>query len=307
MVRQLLLVAVLVFGIKGFSQKIVVVDSIEKTPLSFVAVKYDGGGLYTNEIGQFSLKDIKGENIQLSMLGYNAKNVSKISIKDTIFLSPSFTSLDEITIVQRLEKKTIYKKPKKTNFFGTTILSKHMGICLILIPDSLLVESKVENLTFYFKRELGMKRERKEALESVDAFVRINIHNVIDEIPADQIFASEPIKISALKKDEIVLDLSPWWITIPKEGISLSIEMIGYYDRNHNEINDAGYVLPMLTPQTYEHFKAKTYINFYFPIDDQNNSMILMSDFLTRLGANDIVENVERNLSIGMTLSKHPD
>ncbi|MEZ4801217.1 MAG: hypothetical protein R2797_00485 [Gelidibacter sp.] len=279
------------------AQRIVVVDSIQKTPLSFTAIKYEGGGFYTNEIGRFQLNNVNCDRFELSLLGYKTKYLAKASVKDTIFLCSNPTMLDEVVVNNRLEKVTIYKKPRKTNFFGGSMLSTRVGVCMILIPDSSMVDSKVDDVTFYFMRERWMKRERKDVMENVDAFVRINIHKVENEKPTKQIFASEPIKINGLKKDEILLDLKNQWITIPKEGISFSIEMLGFYDTKYNEIvSDEFYVRVMLTPDTYKHFKSYTYYKFPFKHEE------FLSTVNRHLDSPEYAKYGSRTLAIGMTL-----
>ena len=297
MTKRLLVLFLVIQNLGANGQSIVVVDSLDKSPLSFVAINYESGGLYTNEIGKFKLYDIKGNNLELSLLGYKTKSLSKASVKDTIFLKPNPTALDEVIVNNHLDKVTIYKKPKKTNFFGTTILSARAGVCFILIPDSVMVDSKVDDVTFYFIRERWMSKGRQDAMENIDAFVRLNIHDVENERPTKQIFASEPIKINGLKKDEIVLDLRDHWITIPKEGISFSIEMLGFYDTKYNEIvsNDF-YIRPMLTPDTYEHFKSSTYNKISFKSEE------VLATVNTHLNSPEHAKYGPRNLAIGMTL-----
>lgn len=151
-----------------------------------------------------------------------------------------------------------------------------------------------------------MQNDKKEILKTVDGIIRFNIYNVDNEMPSTPIFASEPIKISSFKKDEIILNLSEEFINIPKTGICIGIEMIGYYDNAYIEVSSESYVRPMLTPQKYEHFKAITYKRFSFPIDDDNNKLIVMSDYLKRLGVTN-PKYFDRNLAIGLTLSEFTD
>src|SRR5688572_6007698 len=108
----IVLLLTLLSGYKIYAQQIIVVDSLEKTPLSFVAVTYEGGGFYTNEAGRFNPNNVQGESYQLSLLGYKSKSIAKMSLKDTILLSLNPTALDEVFVNNQLEKTIIYKKPK---------------------------------------------------------------------------------------------------------------------------------------------------------------------------------------------------
>lgn len=99
--------------IECHSQRIFIVDSIDKTPLAFVAVKYDKGSLYTNEKGWFNVDVIKGDTIELSLLGYKTKQIQTNKIKDTIYLSTELTQLDEVIVLNQDKNATLYIKSQK--------------------------------------------------------------------------------------------------------------------------------------------------------------------------------------------------
>ncbi len=277
-------------------------DSIEKTPLSFVTIKFDGGGLYTNEKGKFNLSEIKGKSIELSILGYRTKHLMLSAIKDTISLSLKATPLDEVIVSDKSKwNKTVIKPPKKARNFGADVLFPKNELLLVLFPDTLYEKSYIEDLTFNFVRKTGSK-DYKQALQGIEAVIRVNLYQVDEEMPSDQVYASEPIKISSFLKDETILDLSNEFITIPKHGIFIGLEMIGYYDQVFNEVSDQGYIRPMLTEKDYEGFTAKTYLRY--PLN-QDKKMILIGDLLKKGGM--YKGNFDRNLSIGLTLSKTSD
>ncbi len=59
MIRLILFTVLFIQWTQCVSQKIIVADSVTKTPLAFVSIKYNDGGLYTNEKGWFYL-DVVG-------------------------------------------------------------------------------------------------------------------------------------------------------------------------------------------------------------------------------------------------------
>lgn len=239
----------------------------------------------------------------MSLLGYKTKQIQTNRIKDTIYLSTEFTQLDEVIVLNRDNKNNIvYKKPKSTNYNGSSVLNTKNELLLILIPNGLSNNIYIDGITFYFEKKLGLQNDKKEILKTVDGIIRFNIYNVDNEMPSTPIFASEPIKISSFKKDEIVLNLSEEFINIPKTGICIGIEMIGYYDDVYTEVTNKTNLRPMLTPQKYKYFKAISYHRFSF----NDDKLLLLSDFLK--GFKDIkLEHTDRNLAIGLTLSEFTD
>lgn len=102
-------VSILFFYVSSFSQiklidtKGIVLNSIDSTSLPYVNIYSDFYkiGTVTNELGEYLLSvpdTISNRIITFSSIGFLSKKINIENIKDTVFLSPSFEFLNEITI-----------------------------------------------------------------------------------------------------------------------------------------------------------------------------------------------------------------
>lgn len=126
---------------------------------------------------------------------------------------------------------------------------------------------------------------------------RINIYNSLDEKIDNKIFSSETFIVDATKKESIDVDLNDYNIQFSKEGIFISIEVIGDIDNEGNITNLKSTLRPVLTSNTIQDYSAKTYIKYIF-----DKKMILnpINEILEK-GSGD---KINRNLSFGITLIK---
>lgn len=61
MKKSLILLVILFYCFKSFSQNIIVVDSLTKEPISFSIIKFNKKGFYTSQNGEFDLNKLKND------------------------------------------------------------------------------------------------------------------------------------------------------------------------------------------------------------------------------------------------------
>ena len=99
------------------NNKITIIDSLTKLPISRVYISNDlNKGAISDEKGCFNLNEIisNAKLLKISSIGYFEKHIeaSKISNNDIIYLSPKFSSLDDVTVFTSgtsLVKKSLNK------------------------------------------------------------------------------------------------------------------------------------------------------------------------------------------------------
>jgi len=283
------------------SQSITVADSVTKKGLSFVAVKFQDSGLYTNERGLFNWPNDRAvENVELIYLGYKNLQISYGSVKDTIYMSPISTALDEVIVSNVKKHKRQHVKPgKKTRFFGDFPLSSKIELLTVLYPNGKYLDAYIEKVYFPIAKKFAFEVDSKTA----EAVVRVNIYRVVDSLPAEQLFQSKPIKISGYSRDEIVVDISDEIITMTTDGLCFGVEMIGFYDNNQEVTLQKSFVRQQLTAESGKVFSAKSYYRYLL---SENTELKSIKSFIKKsMDAFNMNRDYNYNLSIGFDLSLH--
>ncbi|RTL10620.1 MAG: carboxypeptidase-like regulatory domain-containing protein [Flavobacteriaceae bacterium] len=275
------------------SQNVIVVDSLTNKPIPFVNIYLsNNNGTFTNENGYFELNRKLKDSIKFSHLGYSELTVLASDIKDTIVLSPNAVILKEVNITNGKKIIKYIDFPKKKSHYGSFPVISKSEIITFLIPSNENSDSFISNLNFKFEKKKYMENQ-----SNLRTAFRINIYNSLDEKIDNKIFSSETFIVDATKKESIDVDLNDYNIQFSKEGIFISIEVIGDIDNEGNITNLKSTLRPVLTSNTTQDYSAKTYIKYIF-----DKKMILnpINEILEK-GSGD---KINRNLSFGITLIK---
>lgn len=282
------------------AQKVTVVDSSTKEPLSFVAIKYGDKGFYTTERGEFNLKKIDAGSFQISFTGYKNKQLSLENVGDTIFLNSISKSLDEVVINSK-KKEHITIKPGRKPWFlanlSSGLLQFGKGFVVILHPKEKALSTSIEKLKLRF----ATVHERKEELKGKDikCFIRVHIYDVKNDKSKRLVYNSKPFAINSYEKDEVNLDVSKSPIPFEKNGIAVELQILVYGKQKNLVKEDFKPMLrPVLTKETENaYFSMKTYLKKYFHKQDK---LILLNDKYSKYTGKETI----RNLSIGVELTK---
>ncbi len=212
-------------------EKTIILDNVKKERIPYATVYYlkSKKGYYTNNKGAFEFNKMDVDSVYISCLGYKTLKITTNLIKDTIFLTPEVQLLSEVSIHLKPPKSVkIGFKKKNMNFhagdnlqFGLTIkpVKEHENSIIkkILIPIN--------------KSRFSEKRD----FESV---LKISLYSCKGNLP-DMPLISKPIIINCNQNsnETLIIDIEKENIEFHKNGIFISIEMIGEIDKNGVVIN----------------------------------------------------------------------
>lgn len=280
---------------KSLSQKIVVVDSLTKNPLPFVAIKFNESGFYTSQKGDFNLNQINADFFEVSLLGYKKAKLKTVNVKDTIFLTNEINQLDEVILSTKkavTKELKLSKSPKK---FGSWVLQPKSEILTSIYPTEEIKNFRIDKINIEFAK-IREKIELKNS--NVKAYVRLHLYEIENNKPSNSIYSSKPIDVNSFKKDNITFDISKNHITLRKDGIFIGLELIGYYtdEKIYNDSNPI--VRPLLTDKGNNSYESKTFIRYIFK---NQNHIISINDLIKRGMPKD--KEITRYLNIGLEIS----
>lgn len=280
---------------KSLSQKIVVVDSLTKNPLPFVAIKFNESGFYTSQKGDFNLNQINANFFEVSLLGYKKAKLKTVNVKDTIFLTNDINQLDEVILSTKkavTKELKLTKSPKK---YGSWVLQPKSEILTSIYPTEEIKNFHIDKINIEFAK-IREKIELKNS--NVKAYVRLHLYEIENNKPSNSIYSSEPIDVNSFKKDNITFDISKNHITLSKDGIFIGLELIGYYtdEKIYNDSNPI--VRPLLTDKGNNSYESKTFIRYIFK---NQNHIISINDLIKRGMPKD--KEITRYLNIGLEIS----
>jgi hypothetical protein len=276
-----------------FSQKIIVVDSVNKKPIAFVTVQFDKeNGTYTDENGTFELNKTAKDTIKLSHISFDEVVLRTKDIKDTIIMSPNAIIIKEVTITNGKESIKYIDFPKKKSSYGSFPVFAKSEIISLVIPNSENSSSTIKKINFNFS-----KNKSNPQNEGIRTAFRVNIYNSKNKKVKERVFSSETYIINTTKKDKIEIDLTNELIEFQSDGIFIGIEAIGDIDKNGNLINNQSTIRPLLSDNNIVDYSSSTFIRYTF---DRKQNLKPLNDFLEKMSNS----KINRNLSFSLTISK---
>ncbi|PHS62541.1 MAG: hypothetical protein COB12_10450 [Flavobacterium sp.] len=280
----------------NYAQNVIVFDSLNKYNIPYVAIQYEKNGLYTDEKGVFKLIEITSDSLFINHYGYNSLKLAKKNLKDTIYLKPIVQKLEEVLIKNKY-KTIVIKQPKSTRFNGDFPISKKTEIISIVIPEKNIKNSIIKEISFKIK-----KLNKSEIPENIEdkwsAVLRINIYNIENGLPVENIFSSEPKTINVLNDNNIILAIEKEYIKIPYEGLGFGIEFIGTANNNVNEIS---FIRPALTSkESNNDMTFKSILRFTL---DKSKTIIYIDKF-NQEHIQNTPKNIGKNLKMGFVFLK---
>lgn len=208
-----------------------VIDSLTLQPVSFAVVSTLTTGVYCDSLGNFELKNIQDEIINISCVGYQKKTISVNYNKcDTIFLSSIISELPPILLGD-------YKWLKNKNLQIGELESKSKF--LINVPNGLTIVKffpRPKNATPYIISELKFKLSK--ATSVTPGFkARIRIFEAIDDktIGKEILNSNDIFTIDKGNINEVTLNLNRYSFQMPSNGCFLGIEFIGNISQNESD------------------------------------------------------------------------
>jgi len=218
------------------AQDIIIVDSLSNETLAFATVAFgDGTGTFADDEGRlrFSRKLYpKVDSIAVSSMGYRELKISVDKLRDTIYLPPSQKQLDDVLLLAELNGK--FKKEKidaeyHDEYKNCWLPTVESEIARRFVREDGRPTQITHVLLPILKEE--SQRSGKGKLRKFRTMFRLNFYDVINDLPdPTSTYPSHTFIVTQESDDVVEVDITDRNITIPKGGLFVGVQVLGYAD-----------------------------------------------------------------------------
>jgi len=236
----------ILFILLFFSQitfaQIAVKDSITQYPVSYATISFgNGNGLFADDEGKFIFTkklypDI--DSLFISALGFKDLNISTLRLPEQLLLQPQASELDEIVIGTKLNRKFKEEtlKPYLDDDYYNCWLPTIESEIAVYFPKSTTKNQQLSSVIFPIALESKDWEKRKRSNSEKKKFstlFKVKFYANNNGIPG-KVLTYETIVFRATEKDgdAHTLSVEDYDIYIPKNGFFVSLQVMGYTDRN---------------------------------------------------------------------------
>ena len=216
-------------------------DSETRNPVSYASISFgDGQGIFADEEGMFIFnkklyKDV--DSLFISALGYKEAKLASENLNDTIHLEPKIDKLSEvvITVIPDRKFKTEKLKPYLDDDYYHCWLPTIESEIAVLFKNEDTKEKQLTSVIFPIALESRDWKKRKRSNADKRQFstmFKVVFYENDDGFPGEPI-VNETIVFIATEKDgdQHELNVSDYKILIPHKGFFVSIQVLGYTDK----------------------------------------------------------------------------
>ena len=261
--QKLLQLLIIFFSILTLKGQVTLKDADTNLAISYASISFgNGNGIVADDEGIFIFTKALYPDIDslfISALGYKNLNIASKDLKTLIFLEQKTSELDEVVINARIKKEINLNRKFKTRSLKPFLDDDYYHCWLPTIESEIAVhfpneDKKVKRLaSIKFPIALESKdwKKRKQANNNKRKFstlFKVNIYDSKDGKPNNNLNKT-PIVFRTTEQDGDYhqLNISSYNILIPDDGIFISLQVLGYTDKN-------GKLLPN---KKYKEIKAK--------------------------------------------------
>jgi len=241
---KLLNLITIIFFVFNIEAQTSILNQESNLPVSYASVSFGNGqGIVADDEGVFVFTkklypDI--DSLYISALGYKELALSTSKIMPKVFLQPQASELDEVIIGVRLNRNKKYKteslKPYLDDDYYKCWLPTIESEIAVFFPNMDDKLKRIAKIKFPIALESkdwkNRKRSNKEKKKFSTLF-KVNIYESLDGKPEKNL-NTETIVFRATEKDGDYheLDIVEKDILMPKNGVFISIQVLGYTDKN---------------------------------------------------------------------------
>ncbi len=217
-----------------------IVDSETKEPISYATISFgNGNGIFADDDGNFLFtkklySDI--DTLHISALGYSELKLPTANLPKLINLDSQADHLQEV-IVQNKPKgkfKIVTLEPTSHDDYYKCWLPTIEAETAVFFPNESSNIKRLTKVYFPIKTEAKTwhKRNRKDHKKRpFSTIFKVNFYENKDGFPGDVITYDKIIFIATEKTEEVYeLDVSENDLYVPKKGLFISLQVIGYAD-----------------------------------------------------------------------------
>jgi transcription termination factor NusB len=273
------------------SQSIVVLDSLNNSPLSFATITTKNQFFYADVNGEFPRSKIKlNDTITITYLGYKP-NTTIYKGNDTLLLTPHVEQLNEVVISYSKKKKIKIGSLKKNMHFQSFPLKPKEELITVLEPKkeaSKYFGKTIKSISLRFdKYDKKMQKYIKKKINrfhyishKTKAAIRLNIYNIDSLGNFIKFYQSKPKYITTGNDTIIKFNISKK-IFLNKNKIAYGLEMLGHVNSNGKIIIKKDIIRPVFNKKKNPYFSKKT-----FWVRKHPKKMIFISNLPHRVGKN---------------------
>ena len=241
MTNNLFLILLLTANILSYSQ-ITIQDNETMEPVSFATISFgNGNGLFADEEGKFIFtkeryKDI--DSLVITSIGYNELKISTDKLPSVLELLPSTDQLDEVFVQVKPKGKFKTKKIKPIlhdDYFKCWLPTIESEIAVYFPNESKNIK-QISKLFLPIKTEASDWKKRKKAntkKRSFSTLCKVNFYENNEGAPGEIInYEKIVFRVTQNSDADFQLDVDKNNILIPENGIYVSIQILGYTDKN---------------------------------------------------------------------------
>ena len=234
-----LFILVICFSSLGTAQT-VVKDSETQQPVSYATISFGNGqGIFADDEGLFIFKEKLYSDVDslfISALGYEDLSLSTANLPNHILLKPEAFDLDEVVLNITSKKYKVEKlKPSIDDDYFKCWLPTIESEIAVYFPYNGKLQ-QIESVLFPISVESKDWKKRKQSnaeKKSFSTLFKVKFYKNDNGQPGD-ILIYENIVFRATEKNAKIFDLnvSEYNITVPKDGLFVSLQVLGYTDKN---------------------------------------------------------------------------
>ncbi|WP_109853349.1 hypothetical protein [Aquimarina sp. AU58] len=220
-----------------YSQTYTVLDSVQNTPIPYATISFrNGSGTFADADGNFRFSkkwysDV--DSLYVSSIGYKELALPTSALPQKIWLVQDIAELKEVYIVA--EKKRKYKTKKlasevHNDYFKSWLPTVESEIA-VFFPKNPEKSTKIASVYLPIKTESSNRNANKK--ESFSTLFKMQFYSNNNGYPGKRLPYEDIIfKVTNKDKSNFELNVSEYKVFIPKEGIFVSIQVLGYTDKD---------------------------------------------------------------------------
>lgn len=247
MIKNLIVLFTCLLSSIAFSQT-AIVDKENRNPVSYATVSFgNGNGIFADDEGKFTYTkklyaDI--DTLFISALGYKDYKIATINLTDTVALDAFQDALDEVLLRYTPKGKSKDETLKPTvhdDYYQCWLPTIESEIAVYFENENPAKPKKVNTLLLPIKVEAKDWSKRKTKTSNKMPFstlFRVQFYENNNGFPGDVLTYDKIIfRVTEASESVFEVDVSSNNIFIPKDGMYVSLQVLGYTDK-------AGKLLP---------------------------------------------------------------
>ncbi|WP_027391379.1 hypothetical protein [Aquimarina latercula] len=234
--KKVLYILLLLISNGIYSQVYTIKDSVQKFPISYATISFgNGNGLFADEGGIFKFSKKRYSDIDslyISALGYKEKGLSTNNIPKSILLTPDIAELQEVVLkAENLGKYKTKKKGSKIHddYFRCWLPTVESEIA-VFFPRHYIKSTKIASVFLPVMMESSKRSSSRK--QSFSTLFKMQFYESTNGIPGKRLAGDDIIfRITNKDKTNFELDISEHKIFVPKNGIFISVQVLGYTDK----------------------------------------------------------------------------